>query len=40
MFKMRCFVCGCTYTKKDGVRKGVQLYYWGRNFGMLLALNY
>ena len=26
MFKMRCFVCGSTHTKKNGVRKGVQLY--------------
>ena len=26
MFKMRCLVCGSTHTKKNGVRKGVQLY--------------
>ena len=26
MFKMRCRVCGSTHTKKNGVRKGVQLY--------------
>ena len=26
MFKMRCQVCGSTHTKKNGVRKGVQLY--------------
>jgi len=26
MFKMRCVVCGSTHTKKNGVRKGVQLY--------------
>ena len=26
MFKMRCHVCGGTHTKKNGVRKGVQLY--------------
>ena len=26
MFKMRCQVCGGTHTKKNGVRKGVQLY--------------
>ena len=26
MFKMRCHVCGSTHTKKNGVRKGVQLY--------------
>ncbi len=26
MFKMRCCVCGSTHTKKNGVRKGVQLY--------------
>ena len=25
MFKMRCHVCGSTHTKKNGVRKGVQL---------------
>ena len=26
MFKIRCRVCGSTHTKKNGVRKGVQLY--------------
>lgn len=26
MFKMRCQVCGSTHTKKNGIRKGVQLY--------------
>ena len=26
MFKMRCRACGSTHTKKNGVRKGVQLY--------------
>lgn len=26
MFKTRCQVCGSTHTKKNGVRKGVQLY--------------
>jgi len=26
MFKMRCHVCGSTHTKKNEVRKGVQLY--------------
>ena len=26
MFKIRCQVCGSTHTKKNGVRKGVQLY--------------
>ena len=26
MFKMRCRVCGSTHTKKNGVRKGLQLY--------------
>lgn len=26
MFKMRCHVCGSTHTKKNGTRKGVQLY--------------
>lgn len=26
MFKMRCLVCGSTHTKKNGTRKGVQLY--------------
>lgn len=26
MFKMKCLVCGSTHTKKNGVRKGVQLY--------------
>jgi len=26
MFKMRCHVCGSTHTKRNGVRKGVQLY--------------
>ena len=26
MFKMRCLVCGSTHTKKNGLRKGVQLY--------------
>jgi len=26
MFKMRCLVCGSTHTKKNGVRKGIQLY--------------
>ena len=26
MFKTRCLVCGSTHTKKNGVRKGVQLY--------------
>jgi len=26
MFKMRCVVCGSTHTKKNDVRKGVQLY--------------
>ncbi len=35
MFKMRCLVCGSTHTKKNGVRKGVQLYkcqYCGYQF--------
>ena len=35
MFKMRCQVCGSTHTKKNGVRKGVQLYkcqYCGYQF--------
>ena len=68
MFKMRCHVCGSTHTKKNGVRKGVQLppsnagcttssvngcnrlcpvrvlcildvTYWGRSFGVLMALD-
>ena len=26
MFKKRCLVCGSTHTKKNGLRKGVQLY--------------
>ena len=26
MFKKRCEVCGSTHTKKNGIRKGVQLY--------------
>ena len=26
MFKMRCLVCGSTHTKKNGVRRCVQLY--------------
>ena len=26
MFKMRCVLCGSTHTKKNGLRKGVQLY--------------